>query len=57
MPKHIAIHVVNLQPLKENQIYVLQLLKVLREMRVDNPSPKEKNKGNRRAEIMSDVRP
>ena len=45
MPNHIAIHVVNLQPLKENQIYVIQLLKVLWEMRVDNPSPKEKNKG------------
>ena len=48
MPNHIAIHVVNLQPLKENQIYVIQLLKVLWEMRVDNPSLKEKNKENPR---------
>ena len=48
MPNHIAIHVVNLQPLKENEIDVHPSFKVQREMRVDNPSLKDKNKGIRR---------
>ena len=34
MSKHIAIHVVNLQPLKENDIDVHPLFKVLRFLRV-----------------------
>jgi hypothetical protein len=54
MSNHIAIHCVNLQPLKENDIDVYPSFKVQREMRVDNPSLKEKNKGIRRAE--KDVR-
>ncbi len=48
MPKHIAIHCVNSQPLKENEIDVYPSFKVQREMRVDNPSLKEKNKEIRR---------